>query len=240
MINQSFATVYTTRDYPKFKTLKGNRRINIKHLQKLKSSIMKRLLVTVIVVNEKFEVIDGQHRLIVMKELDLSVNYIMVEGYGLKECNILNTDTQVWTPIDYLNSYIDLGYEDYIKVSEFSEKYSFLSLKLCQILLTGGQVTGYSDIFNNGEFEIVNYEKACYIADKMLDFQGFIPFKSQNFLLALFSLITNKQYYQDRMLQKISFQSSKIVTQQTLKQYKNTLNEVYNYRARSNDQVYFL
>lgn len=240
MINQSFATVYTTRDYSIFKILKGNRRINLKHLQKLKNSIMKRLLVTVIVVNERFEVIDGQHRLIVMKELNLPINYIIVESYGLKECNILNTDTQVWVAIDYLNSYIDLGYEDYIKVSEFKEKYSFLSLKLCQILLTGGQITGYSEIFNDGEFEIVDYERACYIADKMLDFQGFIPFRSQSFLLALFSLITNKNYNQDRMLQKMSFQNSKIVTQQTLKQYKNTLNEVYNYRARNNDQVYFL
>lgn len=240
MINQTSATVYTTKDYSKFKTLKGNRKINLKELQKLKNSMLKRFLFTVVVVNEKFEVIDGQHRLVLMKELGLPVNFIIVEGYGLEECNILNANTNAWTPVDYLNSYIDLGYEDYIKVAEFKEKYSFLSLKLCQILLTGGQITGYSETFKNGEFEVINYEKACYVADKMLDFQGFVPFRSQNFLLALFSLIINKNYGQERMLQKISFQSSKVVTQQTLRQYKDTLNEVYNYKARKDDVVYFI
>ena len=39
-------------------------------------------LFTVIIVNENYEIIDGQHRFEVIKELNLPLRYIICEGYG--------------------------------------------------------------------------------------------------------------------------------------------------------------
>ena len=61
--------VHTTTDYFLFKPINGNRNINRLHLSRLKKSIEENYLFTVIIVNENYEIIDGQHRFECIKEL---------------------------------------------------------------------------------------------------------------------------------------------------------------------------
>ena len=49
--------VHTTKDYSLFKTLNGNRDVNHLHLSRLKESMSKNHLTTIIMVNENFEII---------------------------------------------------------------------------------------------------------------------------------------------------------------------------------------
>jgi hypothetical protein len=53
-----------TKDYARFKTLGGNRQLNELHLKRLLSSVMVKnlLFANPILVNEKFEIIDGLNR----------------------------------------------------------------------------------------------------------------------------------------------------------------------------------
>ena len=63
------ATVYRTEDLSIFKTLKGNREVKENRKQTLIESIDKHGYITnPIIVNERFEVIDGQGRLAACKE----------------------------------------------------------------------------------------------------------------------------------------------------------------------------
>ena len=64
--------VYTTTDYFLFKPIEGNRHKNLLHLSRLKKSISANYLFTVIIVNEKYEIIDGQHRFQCIKDLKLT------------------------------------------------------------------------------------------------------------------------------------------------------------------------
>lgn len=77
--------VHTTKNYYLFKTINGNRDINQLHLTRLSESFKKRHLITIIIVNERFEIIDGQHRFLVSKDLNLPVYYTILKNYGLNE-----------------------------------------------------------------------------------------------------------------------------------------------------------
>ena len=61
MVNNS-NQVQTTSNYSLFTSLEGNRNVNKLHVKRLKESMQKKYLFTVIIVNEKYQIIDGQHR----------------------------------------------------------------------------------------------------------------------------------------------------------------------------------
>ena len=58
--NPISSVVHTTTDYSLFKSIDGNRTKNKAHVKKLKKSMEEKYLFTVIIVNEKYEIIDGQ------------------------------------------------------------------------------------------------------------------------------------------------------------------------------------
>jgi len=77
---KSIAKIFYTTDYSKFNTLAGNRQVNIAHVKKLESSFDEEYLISPILVNEKFQIIDGQHRFEAAKNLKLPIYYYMIQG----------------------------------------------------------------------------------------------------------------------------------------------------------------
>ena len=75
--------VEETTDYKQFKKVKGNRGYAQRHLKNLVSSIAQNNLLqySPIIVNDKMEVIDGQHRLAAAQSLGLPIYYV-VAGDG--------------------------------------------------------------------------------------------------------------------------------------------------------------
>ena len=95
--------VMTTTDYELFKILGGNRTIKPKHVIELKESFSKKYLISPILVNEEYEIIDGQHRYLAAQDLNLPIHYIICKGYGLQEVQMLNSINKKWTAYDYLH-----------------------------------------------------------------------------------------------------------------------------------------
>lgn len=92
-MNETVAMVFMTDDLTKFKVLDGNRKIKESHRQELIASIDKHgFIMNPIIVNENFEVIDGQTRLAACKELGVPVYYIVVPKIGIDECELENVD----------------------------------------------------------------------------------------------------------------------------------------------------
>ena len=161
--------VHTTTDYFLFKSIEGNRNKNLLHINRLKKSMSENYLLTIIIVNEKYEIIDGQHRFDVIKELNLPLNYVVCKGYGLTEVHALNQNSKTWNADDYLDGYCRLKYPHYLKYSEFKERYGFGHVE-CMTILGGYSSNPGIDrtkIFYKGEFEIKDYDNACEIADKI-------------------------------------------------------------------------
>ena len=85
MDDKIIGNVYETFDYGRFRILLGNR--NIPSIEKISKSIDDvGCLVIPIIVNEKYEIIDGQTRYTAWKERNLPIYYIVREGYGMHEC----------------------------------------------------------------------------------------------------------------------------------------------------------
>lgn len=73
-----------------------------------------------IIVNENFEVIDGQTRLAACKELGVPAYYIVVPKIGIDECMVLNANSKTWTIFDYIVSYAEQGNENYKRILQLA------------------------------------------------------------------------------------------------------------------------
>ena len=66
----------------------------------------------IILVNEKMQVIDGQHRLISAIKNKTFIYYIIAKGYDLEEVKALNMQQKNWSTDDFLYSYANMGIPD--------------------------------------------------------------------------------------------------------------------------------
>ena len=117
-----------TNDYGMFRVLNGNRDIKQKHVDELKRSMETIGILDVpILVNEKFEVIDGQHRLEAIKQLGGTVPYTVKPGLGLKECIDMNNDQSPWDTTTYIASKAKIGIPQYVILKNMIDEYSDIS-----------------------------------------------------------------------------------------------------------------
>ena len=224
--------VHTTTDYFLFKPIEGNRNKNLLHINRLKKSMAETYLFTVIIVNEKYEIIDGQHRFDVIQELKLPLNYIVCKGYGLNEVHILNQNSKTWTSDDYLDGYCKLGYKDYLKYKEFKELYGIGHYE-CMWLLNGSQLSNPTQVFFTGDFKIKNYNEACKIIEKIMLVEPYYEeWKRRSFILAMLQLFKNPNFELTEFLQKLKLQPTALSNCSTTNQYVSLIEEIYNYRRR--------
>ena len=223
--------VLQTYDYSLFKTIEGNRNIIPFHLQQLRNSMEQEYLVVPIIVNEKYEVIDGQHRLENAKQLKKPVFFIMLKGYGIKQIQRLNSNMKNWNAKDFASGYRKLGFKDYIMYEQFMEKYQFGHRE--NVLILSGNTRYISREFYSGLFKVKNYEEACQIADRILEYKPFYNgFNRRAFIIALVSLFKNPKFSHAEMLGKLRFQSTQLVDCTNVKQYLVLLEHIYNYKRR--------
>ena len=134
--------IETTSEYGLFKGLVGNRDKDEGHVAAIHSTLVKHpelAAIIVILVNDKMEIIDGQHRFEALKGLRMPVNYVKVDGMGVEAARALNTNSKNWTPMDWAKSYARLGSEDYAKYIELRETYNISHLVTCQVLAGKGK-----------------------------------------------------------------------------------------------------
>lgn len=176
MIHDLGGGLYETSDYDLFTLVKGNRQIHQGHVKNLMVSIMKKNLLrqNPISVNEKFEVIDGQHRLNAARGLGIPVPFKVMDGATLAEVQLLNAHNKQWVLNDYLNSFIIRGNRDYVELKEFVETYH-ISISIALQLLSGSTARPQEAIrvFKEGNFKIKDREEAEKFADKLFELEEY-------------------------------------------------------------------
>lgn len=224
--------VHKTNDYSQFNQLDGNRELNIMHRNRLIKSIKHNPLFMLIWVNEKYEVIDGQHRLSIAKELDIPIHYIVINGYGLREVQILNSNVKNWNAEDYLKGYCDLGYKDYITFRKFKNDYDF-NITACYNLLGSGGNGDSIKAFHSGDFKVVDYFKSCDYANKINKLKPLYDgYKRLSFVIAMVQLMKNENFNYNEFYSKLSQQRHKMYDCNTEAQYRELIEEIYNYKRR--------
>ena len=102
--------IFTTTEYDLFKRLKGNRDVTNKRVAIIKESISSIGYVSnPVIVNENYEVIDGQGRVRALMELGLPVEYRIITGLGIDDCRAMNLKPTGWSINDFVKSYAEYG-----------------------------------------------------------------------------------------------------------------------------------
>lgn len=234
---------YQTTNYSLFKKLRGNRPISMIHVKRLEESIKKYGMLEVdLIVNEHFDVIDGQNRLQAAKNAGVPVYYKVVGGYGLREAKILNENMAKWKKSEHLESYCELGYPEYIKFREFMTEYkdhfSFLS---CEKLLTmrfgwrnetiNGKTVS-SKYFEHGYLSIPDIALSHKYAQQIIEIKPFYKgYNRTGFVQTMISLFKNKDFSHDEFLRKLgSVGAPKLEDCGKIEQYKFLIEDIYNFR----------
>lgn len=236
-------TTYETRDYDLFKKLKGNRPLSMVHVRRLEESIKKYGMLEVdVIVNENFEVIDGQNRLAAAKRAKSVIHYKIVKGYGLNEAKILNENLKKWNRSEHLESYCELGYPEYIKFKKFMDDFrGHFAFLPCELLLTlragvKNEVVANKSVsskyFEQGYFKAVDLNKSYKYAQQIIEIKPF--YKGYNrsvFVRAMISLFKNKNFSHDEFLRKLkSVGAPKLEDCSRVEQYKLLIEDIYNFR----------
>jgi len=223
-----------TKNYELFKFHRANRKINKNHVENIKKSMQKKFLISPITVNEKFEVIDGQHRLIASKDLGLPVYYFINNNYSIKEMQRLNAINKNWTPINYLNTGVELNDQNYIDYKRFKNKYGFShDINVTFLCDTSSHIN--LEKFKEGTFKVKDYALACKYAELIyLVSPYYKEFKRRRFVSALLFLLKHKQdvFSMQEFIDKLKTRPNSLQHCINTKQYLELIEEIYNYRRR--------
>lgn len=223
--------VKETKNYEMFSSIMGNRPMNELHLNRLTKSMQEELLVSPIIVNEKYQVIDGQHRLKVSSELNLPVRYIVCEGYGLTEVQRLNQNSKDWKMIDFISGYAELGNKEYQYLMKFHED-SGLTITTCVTLLSNsGSAT--NDI-RNGVW-IAKHKKRANTIYEWLQITRpyYANIERKGFVMALMHMYKREEFNFSQFVSKVSIQPTALVDCVRTEEYITLIESLYNYKSRN-------
>lgn len=233
--------VYKTTNYSAFKFLKGNRRPHQLHIKRLTESFQDNYLISPIIVNEKMQIIDGQHRFISAQKLALPIYFIVLEGYSLPEVQILNSNGKQFSKEDALEGYCDLGVKDYIEMRDFMKNYPEFGVGVSIQLLTnrvdGSDQKIYSggkrNTFKAGGFKVGDLKLAYQNAAKLLDISKFYAgYNRKTFVGAMLSIFKHKNYNHDEFMHKLSKNKEMLTDTTTSRNYRLMIEDIFNYKRR--------
>lgn len=239
--NEAMPQIEKTIDLSLFKRLEGNRPYNTSHVKRLIEAIGKNAENTKfnpILVNEHFEVIDGQHRLEAMKELDLPIFYIQAEGLSLKDAQDLNKLSKPWTPTDYAKSYAELGSKSYKAYLELKSKYHFNHDILMRYVSLDNPITG--EMFRAGRLKASDLARTVDLCDKLMSIKTYYDrYNIRAFALAFKTMWDCKQYNHERFLLKLAQKPNAIVDRALPVDYLRDFENLYNHGLEANKKIRF-
>ena len=235
--------IYRTEDYGKFKRLDGNRKVPETRVRKIIDSIKSVGYVhSPILINDRYEVIDGQGRLEALKRLGLPVEYFIQEGIGIEECIALNIYQTNWSIEDYVDSYAETGNNSYIYFQQLMKAYKEMNIRCLYNAVTGKAEVGHKDI-KSGKLQCGRDEYEA--AMKILDYE-------ERFKECLSRVKGNKDYYyislgfcyglsdidNERLAERMNTMRSTIIDINNMENALKEVERIYNYRGR--EKVYIL
>jgi len=112
-----------TKDYNSFEFMSTNRKINTKKVHKFVNLIKKTGIQSPIIVNNKNQIVDGQHRFIALRQLGYVVPYIVSNVWNNTKDTIVMQEGTKWTALDYCYSQSKEGNIDCKQAIEVSQMF---------------------------------------------------------------------------------------------------------------------
>jgi len=234
--------IQQTEDYNLFKRIKGNRTLNRAQIRRLNDSFNKNPELSVacpIIINDKKEIIDGQHRFEALRQQNLPIYYLELNDLNLKSVQILNSATKTWRPVDYAISFSELGNKNYTTYLEFKNEYYFAHTVILLVLTE--KVSWNSEAtfkFNNGEFKVGDLELARELSDRLLSMKEYYSKGDTRVFATAFKRATvHPEYDHQRMLAKMKQYGDTIKDSLYIEEYMREIERIYNHHMMDSNRV---
>lgn len=238
--------VYKTFDLSIFKSINGNRVPNLQHIRRLSESLKEYgMKCSPIIVNEQFEVIDGQHRLEAAREVGTFVYYIIINGYTLSEVHTLNLNQKNWTKKDFMYGYADMGVESYVKLKKFVDKNDDFTFNDCIALCSNitnsagkslyQKSRGYClEVFEEGTWQGRDFDLAQEWANKIRMIKPYYDgYNRSSFVGTMIGLFMNDKFDFNEFMHKLRIQPTALLDCANREQYRTLIEDIYNYHSRN-------
>lgn len=229
--------VYSTSDYTIFSSLDGNRIVNPFHVKKLVHSMKEKDLMIPIIVNEKYQVIDGQHRLAARTNLNLEVPFIICKNYTLDDVHRANANHMKWTQLDFLKGYSEAGNSNYeFMLNLYNENSENINVSnvlrvtsnICQ------NINGRK--FVDGTWEIDLFERLAItdIIVKLVELSKVFGYKAidAHFVDCYLKCSKNPDFDSVRFYEKCSKYKHLMEKSPNISTYLFYFDKIYNYRSK--------
>ena len=230
--------IQKTTNYNSFTTITGNRIINKKKVEKLMEDVQNGLNllpycpIVVFKDNEKYRIVDGQHRFETSKNLELPVYFVECEELDLRSIARLNSRSDKWSNKDFLECYIKLGIKDYQQLSDFMKQYETIYSASIDLLMYGniGRKTNSMQEFRDGEFKVNFLKLAEEVTALTIDTFDKYKFRTDRRLIGAVQQLKEKGLCDfDILKQKIASAPMLMDQQGSTKEYIYNIERVYNH-----------
>lgn len=238
--------VYVTTDLDMFHRIDGNRVPNLIHVNRLIDSLRKYgMKCNPILVNEKMQVIDGQHRLLAAKEVKSKVYFIIIPGSNLSDVHTLNLNQKNWNRKDFMEGYANMGLEPYIKLQNFvknNDDYTFNDcVALCSNMTTTCSTNArnsrikhnYKHTIEEGTWIGKDFNLAQEWANKIRMIKPYyIGYNRSCFVGTMITLFSNTNFDFNEFMHKVRIQPTALIDCANRDQYKTLIEDIYNFKRR--------
>lgn len=228
--------IFETTNYSRFKMIKGNRKVEQSHVKNLSRKMKTNgwLKTSEMTVNEKFEIIDGQHRYLAAQIAGIPVRYKIVKKSGIVEVRQSNQSSRNWTLKDHIPSYVSLGNQNYIDLSNFSKRFPNIKITDCMMLLSNSMSSPSREVFESGEWKVKNYDIAVKWGNHIMSLKPFFEgYNRAIFVRGLIKVLSTKSEFSfDEFYHKVKLRPKMLVPCGTTQQYIELIEEIYNYKRK--------
>lgn len=231
--------VQQSRDYDQFSFMNTNRETARGHIELLKTAyeeVGNLTKVQPILVNEKLEIIDGQHRFIACKELEEPIYFTVVPGLGVNEARSMNILHRNWQTEDYALSYAKSGNKNYQKYLDLKEDYG-ISHSILILYIHGVANKGMHKAFREGNLKIKDEAEIRSRLDKLADVMEVIPRINRDLAVALIQVFRVEGYDHKRMLRKLALHVDQVRLYSTMEDNLRMLEFIYNHKQSEDNRL---
>lgn len=230
--------VYKTRDYNRFKLINSNRELVPSHVELLKQSIKAKGQYTPIIVKSNGEVVEGQHRLQVCKELNIPVEYI-VKDLDISDISEMNSKSRNWKNSDYLRHWAKRNYQPYMRLLEISDEHKDLGVEVSNLIIIFGNDGAKSlENFKEGRFALQYEERGLRVLRIYRKIKNYCEGNPNNVffrtLSHLAALEKEGKFDVERFVKKLKRRSFVKPNVGILRDYLYEMEKIYNLNERKN------
>lgn len=233
--------IYETRNYTIFKDMKGNRPIKPNRKRSIKSNIEENDLDVPIIVNEKMEILEGQHTKQVREEMGLPIKYLKRKG-DIRHVMKFNSISSTWTNREFLDSYCLRGYKEYQMLAYFVKEYG-LGISFSLGLLVGKTRHAQADArknFMDGQFKVKNFARADEIAQRIHKIGEYVDFnRDDKFMRAIVTCMSYPEFDWQFFLKKLESKSTKLRKHASRNDYLVAIERFYNHGTSHKKRLQF-